>query len=72
MFEDSMVESSGRIKSKSRYWMIATFALNGAILATMILIPLLYPEALPQSSLSRSKLPWLNPPATLTPSRDIR
>ena len=40
MFEDSLMESSGRIKTKSKYWMIATFTLNAAILATMILIPL--------------------------------
>jgi protein TonB len=54
MFEDSMLESGNRIKTKSKYWMIATFALNGAILATMILIPLLYPEALPKNSLTAS------------------
>ncbi len=26
MFEDSLMESGGKIKSKSKYWMIATFA----------------------------------------------
>ena len=31
MFEDSMMESGGRIKTKSKYWMIATFVLNGLI-----------------------------------------
>lgn len=51
MFEDSLMESGGKIKTKSKWWMIATFGINGAILATMILIPLLYPEALPKSSL---------------------
>ena len=54
MFEDSMMESGGQIKTKSKYWMIATFGLNAAILATMILIPLIYPEALPKNSLTAS------------------
>ena len=52
MFEDALMESGGRIKTKSKYWMIATFVFNGAILATLILIPLLYPEALPKNSLT--------------------
>ena len=26
MFEDSLMESGGRIKTKSKYWMIATFS----------------------------------------------
>lgn len=48
MFEDSTFESNGRIHTRSRGWMIATFLLNAAILATLILIPLIYPEALPR------------------------
>ena len=41
MFEDSTFESGGRIKSKSKYWMIATFCINGSILLLLILIPLM-------------------------------
>ena len=52
MFEDSLMESGGKIKTKSKYWMIGTFAFNGVILATMILIPLLYPEALPKTAMT--------------------
>ena len=51
MFEDSTFESTGRIKTRSRRWMIATFALNGAVLAMLILIPLIYPNALPSHAL---------------------
>lgn len=54
MFEDSLMESGGRIKSKSRYWMIATFGINAAILALLILIPLLHPEALPKGLMAAS------------------
>ena len=48
MFEDSTFESGGRIKSKSGRWMIFTGIINGSILVLLILIPLIYPEALPQ------------------------
>ena len=48
MFEDSTFESTGKIKTRSRRWMIATLSLNGTILATLILMPLIYPDALPQ------------------------
>ena len=51
MFEDSTFESTGRIKTRSRRWMIATFALNGAVLVTLVLIPLIYPNALPSHML---------------------
>lgn len=49
MFEDSTFESQGRIHTRSRAWMIATFAFNGSILLALILIPLFYPEALPRT-----------------------
>ena len=52
MFEDSTFESNGRIHTRSRGWMIATFLLNGTILLGLVLIPLIYPEALPRQALS--------------------
>jgi protein TonB len=52
MFEDSTFESSGKIRTRSRGWMIATFALNGAIVLALILIPLFYPEALPRLTMT--------------------
>ena len=48
MFEDSTFESAGRIRTRSRGWMIAAFIFNGSILLALILIPLIYPEALPR------------------------
>ena len=51
MFEDSTFESTGRIKTRSRRWMFATFTLNGTILVGLILIPLIYPNALPSHML---------------------
>ena len=52
MFEDSMMESSGRLKTKTGRWMWVTGFVNLAIIATMILIPLLYPEALPSTAMT--------------------
>jgi periplasmic protein TonB len=46
MFEDSTFESAGRLHTRSRRWMIATFAFNLSVLLALILIPLFYPEAL--------------------------
>jgi protein TonB len=48
MFEDSTFESTGRIKTRSRRWMFATLAFNGGILIALVLIPLIYPGALPR------------------------
>ena len=52
MFEDSTFESTRRIRTRSRRWMIATFALNASILLALILVPLIYPAALPRMALA--------------------
>ncbi len=52
MFEDSTFESAGSIHTRSRGWMLATLLFNGTILFALILIPLIYPEALPHQALS--------------------
>jgi protein TonB len=66
MFEDSTFESTGRIRTRSRRWMIATFALNGSVLLALILLPLIYPEALPRHFMS-ILLTVSPPPAAPTP-----
>src|SRR5579872_1444301 len=52
MFEDSTFESTGRIRTRSRAWMLAALLFNGSILLALVLIPLIYPEALPRQMLS--------------------
>lgn len=47
MFEDAVFESTGSIHTRSRRWMMATFALNSAVVLALALFPLLHPEALP-------------------------
>jgi protein TonB len=65
MFEDSTFESNGRIRTRSRRWMVAALALNGSILLALILIPLIYPEALPsQAMIFLMEVP---PPPTAPP-----
>jgi periplasmic protein TonB len=49
MFEDALMESGGKIKTKSKYWSIATLILNVAILAVLAIWPLLHPLALPNN-----------------------
>jgi protein TonB len=52
MFEDSTFESTGRIRTRSRGWMIAALALNSSIVLALILVPLIYPEALPRQAIA--------------------
>lgn len=52
MFEMSIVESSGALKTKSGRFVWMTAALNAAVVGAMILVPLLYPEALPRTLLT--------------------
>ena len=52
MFEDSTFESTGRIRTRSRGWMVAAFLFNGSILLALVLIPLIYPEALPRQMMN--------------------
>jgi protein TonB len=52
MFEDSTFESTGRIRTRSHGWMIATLTLNSSILLALILVPLIYPDALPRQAMA--------------------
>jgi periplasmic protein TonB len=52
MFEDSLVESAGRIRTRSRWFAIASFALQAALLVALILLPYLCPAALPREALT--------------------
>jgi protein TonB len=67
MFEDSTFESAGRIRTKSKYWMIVTFITNGSIMLLLILIPLIYPEALPKAALAMALVAPPPPPAPPAP-----
>jgi protein TonB len=48
MFEDSLIESGGKLKTKRGVTTLFSFGLNAAIIGVMVLIPLLFTEALPK------------------------
>jgi periplasmic protein TonB len=52
MFEDSLVESTGRIRTRSKWFAIGSFTLQAALVAALVLIPFLHPAALPKQALT--------------------
>jgi protein TonB len=53
MFQDSLVESSGRIRTRSKWYAVASFVIEAIALAAFILIPFVYPAALPPHAFAR-------------------
>jgi len=50
MFEDSLIESGGKLKTKRGWTSIISFGLQVVIVGVMILIPLIFTEALPKGT----------------------
>jgi protein TonB len=51
MFEDSLIESGGRLKTKRGLTTTISFLFEAVLLGVMILIPLLFTDALPKTQL---------------------
>ena len=51
MFEDSLIESGGKLKTARGWTSIVSFAIQIGIIGVMILIPLIFTEALPRTQL---------------------
>lgn len=51
MFEDSLIESGGKLKTKRGRTSAVAFIIEAAIVGVMILIPLIFTEALPRTQL---------------------
>ena len=49
MFEDSLIESGGKLKTKRGWTSIISFLIQFMIIGVMVLIPLIFTEALPKS-----------------------
>jgi len=64
MFEDSLVESVGRIRTRSRRYAIGTTLLEAALVGLVVMIPYLNPAALPQRMLM---VPLIAPPPAALP-----
>lgn len=52
MFEDSLVESTGRIRTRSKRLAVGSFFLQAALIAVLALFPYLYPASLPKQALT--------------------
>jgi len=65
MFEDSLVESQNRIRTRSKWFAVGSFLAQAALLLVLILLPLFRPEALPRQSLERL---LIAPPAPRSPA----
>lgn len=51
MFEDSLIESGGKLKTKRGVTTIVSFSLQVLLIGVLVLIPLLFTEALPKTQL---------------------
>lgn len=67
MFEDSLVESTGRIRMNARRYLAGSLLAQAALLSLLILLPYFFPEALPRKFLSISLVTPPPPPPAPAP-----
>ena len=77
MFEDSLIESGGRLSSKRGATTVVSFVLQALLLGILILIPLIYTEALPKQQLMTFLVappppPPPPPPPAATPIKVVK
>lgn len=62
MFEDSLIESGGKLKTRRGYTSAVAFIFEGVLIGIMVLIPLLVTDALPKAQLLMSLVAPPPPP----------
>src|SRR5919109_886908 len=77
MFEDSLIESGGRLRTKRGMTTTISFVMQIALVGILVLIPLLYTEALPKQQLMTFLVappppPPPPPPPAATPVRTVK
>ena len=74
MFQDSLIESGGKLKTERGITTILSFLFQVALVAVLILIPLLITEALPRTQLkiSIASPPPLGPPPHVAMAKAIK
>ena len=72
MFEDSTMESAGRIHTRRKWTAIGSLILQAAILAVLLLLPEIYPAALPKQAMQRLLIAPATPPLLRRWSRTSR
>lgn len=72
MFEDSLVESSGRLKTRRPMMTLLSFGIQAFLIGILILIPLIYTEALPRQQLMTFLVAPPPPPPPPPPAQEIK
>lgn len=77
MFEDSLIESGGKLKTKRGMTTAVSFVLQVALVGILVLVPLLFTEALPKQQLMTFLVappppPPPPPPPAATPVRTVK
>lgn len=72
MFEDSLIESTGRIKTKRTWTTILTVFFQCLLVGVLILIPLIYTEALPKSMITTFLVAPPPPPPPPPPAAVVK
>ncbi len=68
MFEDALVESSGRIRTRGGWFSGVAALINGSAVGVLLLLPLLHPASLPKQSLSMLLMAPRPPAAHVQPA----
>jgi periplasmic protein TonB len=71
MFEDSLIESGGKLRTSRGRTTTFSFALEAVIVGVMVLIPLLFTEALPKAQLMMALVAPPPPPPPPPPPAEV-
>jgi periplasmic protein TonB len=71
MFEDSLIESGGKLKTKRGRTSTLAFVFQAVIIGVMVLIPLLFTEALPKTQLMTFLVAPPPPPPPPPPAQPV-
>src|SRR6184192_1539024 len=71
MFEDSLIESGNRLKTKRGRTTTISFILEAIVIGVLVLIPLLFTEALPKAQLMMALVAPPPPPPPPPPPAEV-
>src|SRR6266853_2752353 len=71
MFEDSLIESGGKLRTKRGMTTIISFCFQVVLIGVMVLIPLLFTEALPKTQLMTFLVAPPPPPPPPPPPAEV-
>src|SRR5579883_2413389 len=72
MFEDSLIESGGRLKTNRGKTTTISFVLQAALVGVLVLLPLIFTEALPKQQLMTFLVAPPPPPPAAAPVKVVR